>query len=151
MVCGNTWLAAGGNGLERLVKELLEIEGYSAKIESKNQSSGIADIDISAEKIDRFNQCRLLIQVKHHKGETNSHGLKQLIAYDDNDETDAQKWLITTADLSDASKQLAEANQIRVMNGKALVDWIDESLEYLSVGTKQRLGIINVPQLVKSK
>lgn len=137
--------------MERLVKELLEIEGYSAKIESKNQSSGIADIDISAEKIDRFNQCRLLIQVKHHKGETSNHGLKQLIAYDTNDETDVQKWLITTADLSDTSKQLAEDNQIRVMNGKELVNWIDESLEYLSVGTKQQLGIINVPQLVKSK
>ena len=41
---GNTRLSAGGNGLERLIVELLRIEGYNANIQAKNQSPDLADI-----------------------------------------------------------------------------------------------------------
>lgn len=72
-------LSAGGNGLERLIKELLEIDGYKAKIKTKKQSPDIADIDIEAKKEGRFFKTCLLIQAKHHRGETDGHGLKQLM------------------------------------------------------------------------
>ncbi|WP_198344831.1 restriction endonuclease [Neisseria chenwenguii] len=150
---GNTRLAAGGNGLEQLIKELVEIEGYTkVRIEAKNQSSDISDIDISAEKNDRFNNSRLLIQAKHHRGQTSSHGLRQLITHEtDDDESNVQKWLMTTGSLSSESKKLAEEHNIRVMEGKDLVEWISESLEHLSPATKQKLGIIEVPKIVKLK
>lgn len=78
---GTTWLKPGGMGLENLIKEMLELNGYTAKIKSKKQSPDISDIDIEAEKVERFSETYLLIQAKHHRGETNGHGLKQLIAY----------------------------------------------------------------------
>lgn len=119
---GNTRLSAGGNGLERLIVELLKIEGYNANIQAKNQSPDLADIDIKAEKIDRFNESHLFIQVKYHSGISGSHGLNQLIEYDSQDEANVQKWLITTATLSETTKQKAEEMQINTMEGSDLVD-----------------------------
>ncbi len=145
---GHTKLDAGGYGLEKLVKELLEIEGYKASIQAKNQSSDISDIDIFAEKEDKFYYSRLLIQVKHHKGLTNEHGLKQLIAYETEDDVQAQKWLITSANMSNESIELARENNIQMMNGEELVDWIADCLPKLSTSTKQTLGIIEVPQVI---
>ena len=66
LTTGTTWLAAGGEGLELLILELLKIEGYTAKKQAKNQSSDISDIDIKASKIDRFSESNLFFQVKHH-------------------------------------------------------------------------------------
>lgn len=147
---GHTKLDAGGYGLEKLVKELLEIEGYKACIQAKNQSSDISDIDIFAEKEDKFYYSRLLIQVKHHKGVTNEHGLKQLIAYEtEEDDVQAQKWLITSANMNNESIELARENNIQIMNGKELVDWIADCLPKLSTATKQTLGIIEVPQVIR--
>lgn len=144
---GNTWLSAGGKGLEKLIAELLEIEGYDAHIQATNQSSDIADVDIKAFKSDRFYTSNLLIQAKHHSGVSSTHGLNQLIAYPTDDE-DTQKWLITTAKVSDETLQKAEAHQINVMQGIDLVEWIYENLNQLSVATKQKLGIIEIPQLM---
>ncbi|QEY27206.1 hypothetical protein D0T92_08685 [Neisseria zalophi] len=161
---GSIWLEAGGRGLEELIREMLKIDGYQAKIKSKKQLSGIADIDIEAkkqasgiadidtevEKKNRFSKTHLLIQAKHHKGETNGHGLKQLIAYKDkDDDVDCQKWLITTAKVSDKNKQLAEQHNINIMEGEELVDWIYESIPHLSEKTKQALGIMEIPSLLK--
>ncbi|MCS4533563.1 restriction endonuclease [Neisseria montereyensis] len=144
------WLKDGGRGLEELIREMLEIDGYQAKIKAKNQSSDIADIDIEAQKVDRFSKTYLLIQAKHHRGETNGHGLKQLIAYKDkDDDVDCQKWLITTAKVSDENKQLAEQHNINIMEGEELVDWIYESIPRLSEKTKQALGIMEIPSLLK--
>lgn len=75
---GHTKLDAGGTGMEKLVKELLEIEGYQASIQPKNASSDISDVDISAEKEDRFHHSRLRIQVKHHRGVTGQSWLKSV-------------------------------------------------------------------------
>lgn len=146
---GHTKLDAGGYGLEKLIKELLEIEGYKASIQAKNQSSDISDIDIFAEKEDRFYYSRLLIQVKHHKGITSKHGLEQLIAYETDDDLQAQKWLITSADLSNEFMELAREKDIQIMDGQELVDWIADCLPKLSTCTKQTLGIIEVPQVIR--
>lgn len=144
------WLKDGGRGLEELIQEMLKVDGYQAKIKAKNQSSGIADIDIEAQKVDRFSKTYLLIQAKHHRGETNGHGLEQLIAYKDkDDDVDCQKWLITTAKVSDENKQLAEQHNINIMEGEELVDWIYESIPRLSEKTKQALGIMEIPSLLK--
>ncbi|SFP51029.1 restriction system protein [Nitrosomonas cryotolerans] len=147
IISGTTWLSAGGNGLEQLVKELLKIEGYTASIQAKNQSSDIADIDIKASKVDRFSESHLVIQVKHHSNISGEHGLKQLIAYDDIEERNYQKWLITTADLSESSIELAEEHNIKTMVGTEFVDWIYDNITELSFKTKQLLGIIEIPML----
>ena len=145
---GATWLSAGGNGFEQLVKELLIIEGYTANIQAKNQTSDISDIDIVARRIDRFSESNLMIQVKHHSNVSGSHGLKQLIAFNEFDDTDYQKWFITTADVSDESLELAVQNDIRVMVGAEVVDWLYEHLDELSKATKHQLGIIEIPVLL---
>ncbi|OUY07776.1 restriction endonuclease [Acinetobacter populi] len=148
---GKTWLSAGGNGLEHLVKELLEAEGYNAKIQAKNQSSDIADVDIVAQKIDRFSESYLEVQVKHHHHISGKHGLEQLIAYETHDsENEHLKLFITTANLSESNKEYATANNIRYMTGDELVDWIYDQLPKLSFKTKQLLGIIEIPTVVKS-
>lgn len=145
---GTTWLSAGGIGMEQLIKELLTIEGYTANIQAKNQTSDISDIDIVARRVDRFSESNLMIQVKHHSNISSSYGLEQLIAYKDFDDSDYQKWFITTAKMSEKSLEIAEANNIKVMNGVELIDWIYENLNELKNSTKQSLGIIEIPVLL---
>lgn len=144
------WLKAGGRGLEELIKKLLEIDGYQAKICAKNQSNGIDDIDIIAFKDDRFFSYKLLIQVKHHQGTSNSIGVKQLNEYqDDNNNTILKKLLITTANhVNETAENLANENNIQIMLGAELVDWIYDSLPKLSQSTKEELGIFESYQLV---
>lgn len=144
---GKVGIQAGGYGLEKLIKELLQIEGYEATIQAKNQTSGIADIDIKATKQNNVTgkEEKLLIQVKHHNGTTSTTGVKQLIA---STET-GDKILITTADsLDSVASKLAEDNSIIVRNGVELVDWIYENIELLSNETREQLGIAIVPVLI---
>lgn len=145
---GKTWISAGGNGLERLVKELFEIEGYTAKIHAKNKTRDISDIDIIADKIDRFSETHILIQVKHHSNISGSYGIKQLIAINDYDDQNYKKLFITTADISEETKVFALENNIETMVGSELVDWIYENIDKLSNKTKQQLGIIEIPLLI---
>lgn len=146
---GTTWISAGGIGLEQLVRELLIIEGYTASIQAKNQTSDISDIDIVARRTDRFSESNLMIQVKHHSNISSSHGLEQLIAFNEFDDVDYQKWFITTAEVSEKSLQLALQNDIRVMVGSEFIDWLYENIDDLSKATKQQLGIIEIPVLLK--
>lgn len=146
---GTTWLSAGGNGLEKLIKELLIIEGYTANIQSKRQTSDISDIDILARRIDRFSESNLMIQVKHHSNISSSHGLTQLIAFNDFEDVDYQKWFITTANVSEETLELALQNNIKVMIGSEFVDWLYQHIDDLSKVTKQQLGIIEIPLLLK--
>lgn len=147
LTTGLTWLAAGGDGLELLILELLKIEGYTAKKQAKNQTSDISDIDIKASKIDRFSESNLVFQIKHHSNISSKHGLKQLIAYTDPDDIEYEKWFITTGNLSESSIQYAKDHNIKVMIGYDLVDWIYENISELSYGTKHQLGIIEIPIL----
>ncbi|MFC3874670.1 hypothetical protein [Neisseria musculi] len=57
--------------------------------------------------------------------------------------------MITTAAVSDENKQLAKQNDIEIMEGEELVGWIYESLPHLSEKTKQALGIVDIPSLLK--
>lgn len=134
---GHTRLKAGGRGLEELIKELLKIQGYSqVDILDKKNGEGIADIDIQATSESNPFLKAVLIQVKHHNGLTSSHAVKQLIAYEQEIGIDFYKWVITTGNISENTKLLAEKNLINIMEGHELVDWIYANL-----------GILNVPQL----
>jgi len=142
---GKTNLESGGWGLEKLVLELLQLEGYVGKIPAKTERQGIADVDIDAYTGDRFKIAKLHVQVKHHKGNTNKHGLNQLRAVDDKD---VEKWLITSGELSEEVTAYAEEHYIKVMNGSDLVDWIYSKQLLLSAITRQKLGISAVPTLL---
>jgi restriction system protein len=147
----NVGLRAGGYGLEQLVKELLEIKGYQAKIQAKNKSSGIDDVDVVATRENGITPDAegLLIQVKHHKGLTGSTGLKQLEAYDVDEEFSFfRKVLITTAELDDVMKNRAENSGIVTMDGNGLVNWIYDNIEQLRSSTRMALGISSIPALV---
>lgn len=146
-------LKSGGIGLENLVKELLEIEGYTASIEAKNADSSIADIDVLATKSDYFVSNKLLIQVKHYDGNTGSLGIRQLEAIDmSKHEIDANETitrvLITTAEVSDELICRAEDSNIRIMDGHAFVDWLFDNLKDLSRHTLNQLGISDVPLIL---
>nr|WP_313426400.1 restriction endonuclease [Moraxella sp.] len=146
---GTVKLEAGGRGLELLIAELLKLEDYQASIQAKNAFLGIADVDIIAEKSDSFATHTLLIQVKHHIGTTDSHGIKQLIAFDDRGYENAKKILITTADISEESREMAESHDIQVINGEQLMDIIYQHIRKLSQKFKTQLGIIDIPMMVE--
>ena len=72
-----------------------------------------------------------------------------MIAFNDFEDMEYQKWFITTADMTDSSLDLASQNNIRVMVGSDFVDWVYENISDLSYATKQQLGIIEIPLLLK--
>ena len=148
-------LSAGGHGLEELVKELYEIEGYEAKIQAKNKSSGVEDVDIIATRENDLSPIKekLFIQVKHHRGSTKGHGVNQLSAYNLDLECFEYsnccfKILITTAKFEEAALQKAIAKNIETIDGEKLVDLIYDKLDKLSVKTRLSLGISSIPLLI---
>lgn len=146
----NIGISAGGIGLEKLVLELTELKGYTSKIPAKNEVSGIADADIVATKSNDLTGDieALIIQVKHHNNKSSDWGIKQLIAYPEKDEyAFSRKLYITTASLSDESRELAEKNDIITIEGEDLVDWIYENVSLLSNKMISDLGIILKPVL----
>ncbi|WP_257972653.1 restriction endonuclease, partial [Vibrio parahaemolyticus] len=145
---GSTTLASGGYGLERLVKELMELEGYSAHIAAKNKTSDISDVDIEASRTDPVSSNRVFIQVKHHRGETSGWGIRQLAAIEEDEHVD--KWLITTANVADETLELAKKENVSVMDGSKLVDWIYDRIDELSPSSKEQLGIGILPQVITS-
>lgn len=145
---GSTTLESGGYGLERLVKELMELEGYSAHIAAKNKTSDISDVDIEASRTDPVSSNRVFIQVKHHRGETSGWGIRQLAAIEEDEHVD--KWLITTAKVADETLELAKEENVFVMDGSKLVDWIYDRIDELSPSTKEQLGVGILPQVITS-
>jgi restriction system protein len=145
---GNTFLESGGYGLEKLVLELITLEGYSASISAKNQFSDKADIDIEASRTDPVSSNKVFIQVKHHSGNTNKWGIEQLVAVGEDEHVD--KWLITTGDLPLSVQDFAKQDDVNVnlMDGSKLVDWIYDRIHQLSPATKEKLGISFIPQLI---
>ena len=65
---GKSNLQTGGIGLENLVCEIMQCEGYESKILAKNKFQGKADADILAIKEDSFMSKKIFVQVKHHNG-----------------------------------------------------------------------------------
>ena len=146
---GKTRLKAGGRGLEELIKELLQLEGYTdVEISSKNKQSGVADVDIIAKSSSNPFAPTVLIQAKHHRGETSAHAIKQLMAYDYEDDSNAQRWMITTANINDETKKEAETQGVNVMLGDEFAEWLFEHLERLSDDTKVSLGVGMSPTFI---
>lgn len=143
---GETNLKSGGLGVEEIVRELMSIEGYDARVLAKTNSQGIGDIDIEAKKTDRLTEIIWQIQVKHHNGVSDRHGIDQFLAIKPEENTN--KCFITTAVLEAQIKADAEAKGITVIEGAELVDWIYEQWSFLSSMTKRQLGAVDVPQLI---
>ncbi|EDQ02027.1 restriction endonuclease [Shewanella benthica] len=143
---GATTLKSGGYGLEELIKELMEIEGYTASIAAKNSTSDISDVDIIASRIDPVSNNRVYIQAKHHSGITSDWGIKQLAAIEEDEHID--KWLITTGCVSEDTKEIAKQENISIMEGGALVDWIYSRVNDLLPATKEQLGVGLLPQII---
>lgn len=148
----DTYFSAGGYGLEQLIKEVLQAEGYDARITAKNQSAGLEDVDIIAERTTSLTGDKevLLIQAKHHRGTTSEHGIKQLIAYNEDFDENccSRKVLITTAELSPENRDFAEDHGVVIIDGHALIDWIFDNLEHLSERTRRSLGISPIPSFI---
>lgn len=148
---GRTNLQTGGIGLERLVRELLELDGYQAAVLAKTAFPGLADADIKATRSDACLDVQLLVQVKHHHGFSNEHGLKQLEAIHQADLPEYQDYQLvfcTSASLSADFLERAEANNINTIDGERLVEWIHEHIDHLSPQTKGSLGICEVPTVI---
>ena len=149
---GRTNLRTGGSGLEKLVCELLRVDGYDARVLSKRHFGSFADADIQASRSDRWSNVRLLVQVKHHQGYSNAHGLNQLREikqahqgeYDDH-----QPVFLTSASVSDELRHQALKDGITVLDGSELADWIGQSIERLDRGIKEILGIYEVPAVLQ--
>lgn len=143
---GKTNLKTGGIGLEHLVQELLRCEGYEAQVLAKTTFQ-FGDADVYAFKSDKFQETKILIQVKHHKGYTSEWGLQQLDEIKKNAERNDHIYvLITSAEIDIKVREIAEEKDIVVIDGGKLSEWILDNLNKLSAGTKIKLGISSVPQ-----
>ena len=142
----NHYLEAGGQGLEHLVKELLEIEGYTAVIPSKQSHEVGVDVDIEAHSRNPFITQELLVQVKDHVGYTDKHAIEQIAKVKKED--DCYRWVVSLADFSKDAKDCAVKFNVKLMSGAEFVDWLAERWQDLSPTTQQKLGIASVPQLV---
>ncbi len=148
---GKTNLEAGGYGLEKLVKELLEIDGYIAEIPSKQRFSGFADADIEATKEDFLVTEKLLVQVKHHFGTTGTWGAQQLVKIYESEKdlfSEYRLVLVTSGDPSGELKELCDKKDIILVDGNDLIEWIFKSLPEMQFETKKMLSISDIPTLV---
>ncbi|NMP30660.1 restriction endonuclease [Thalassotalea sp. M1531] len=147
IVSGKTTLESGGYGLEKLIAELMEIEGYEASIEAKNKTHDDSDVDIIATKADTLSSSKVYIQCKHHSGVTSRWGVKQLALLEESS-LHVDMWLITTGSVSEDTKTYAAQNNIGVMEGVDLISWIFSHIHELSPGTKEKLGLSIMPKLI---
>ncbi|MDZ4722862.1 MAG: restriction endonuclease [candidate division Zixibacteria bacterium] len=141
------YLEAGGRGLEKLVLELLFLDGYKARIQSTSASHGPGDVDILATKNSHQPAENLCIQIKHHHGSTSAYAAEQLI--------NARKQyspctlrVVTSAKPDTKLKVLCERNSIELWDGQKLVEWIYSLLDKISSDTKLKLGIADAPMLL---
>lgn len=145
---GKTNLQTGGIGLEQLVCELMQCEGYEAKVLAKNKFTGKADADIRAIKEDAFMSKKIFVQVKHHCGFSGTEGIKQVadvLAQKEYEEYEG--YFITSAGITKEAQQFAKEHGIEVMDGTALVELIVNNLQRLSETTKRLLGICVIPRM----
>lgn len=149
---GKVHVKGGGVGLEDLVAELLEHEGYDEVSKfSKSWFDGKGDADVRATRADRFAEHKLLVQVKHHQGNSGRNGIEQLVAIRENEPetlSDHDLVLVTTGKVPDDVMERASEEGIQVLNGKDLIDWLLDHADNLSSQTRQLLGISEVPALM---
>lgn len=144
---GKTNLQTGGIGMEYLVKELFECEGYTAKVLPKNRFSGKSDADIEAEHEDSFLTFNIYAQVKHHDGYSDREGINQVIGALE-DKPDYYGYFITSGLVSSEDRKYADMNNITVIDGDGLVDIIFRNIDKIKVDTKKKLGIIMIPSIL---
>lgn len=149
---GKTNLQTGGEGLENLVKELFECEGYEAeKLPKNNQNfQGIADADIKASRSDRFTETEILVQVKHHSGHSDNWGIEQLKAIQKSKAFDDSTKLcfLTSGHISEDVINDAEIAGIMTIDGNELMNWIFDNIDKLNPETKRKLGITSIPYMI---
>ena len=157
---GKTRLQAGGKGLEKLVAELLKIDGFKViPLSTRVFPGSHADADIEATKdvmlgtSIELTSNKYLIQTKHHYGNSPTHGIEQLIEIKNTQKgrsiyADHELIFITTGTVSEDTANLGESNDISIMDGEDLVDWILKSSGQLKDATKAELGIVDLPHLL---
>jgi restriction system protein len=146
---GRNKLSAGGLGLENLIKELLEINGYDDFLPLTKQTfPSFADADIAASNL----VSRILIQVKHHGGNSGPWGIEQLKEIKricPEDYKGYQFVFLTSANVEGKLRDEAESLGFIVIDGDELADWILSSMDKLSEKTKMILGISEIPHILK--
>ena len=146
---GNTHLQTGGIGLENLVKELLECDGYSARRCATTATKGAGDIDVIADRSSRFGQERIAVQIKHHDGISDDWGVRQLVAASDYyNDPDCKYVFVTSAMPSAEARKMAEDFNFHVIDGHELTEWIYDSVSKLSSEMLRALGISQIPQII---
>lgn len=148
---GRTNLEAGGRGLEKLIKCLLELEGYKAQIQSTRRFKDLGDADIEAKRSDFFGERRLLVQVKHHSGQSDAWGAQQLMKILETEKEAFKEHLlvlVTTADASSELTQLCQQKDIKLINGAELVKWIYEHIDQVPLGWRASLGISRTGEIL---
>lgn len=116
-------------GFEKLVEWYLRaVGGQSIETPAKNESS-IESGD--ADKVAYFEDLKIavMVQVKKHKGVTDSWAIEQIESYKRNnlnDDYTALLWVISTCDdYSQEAKKLAQANgKVRLINGEQFAEMI---------------------------
>ena len=149
---GKTNLKAGGIGLEILVKELLNIEGFNAVVLPKKTFPGFADADVVATKHTIFGSEELLIQVKHHTGNTDTWGANQLTKIKeikDGPYLDYKLVLLTTGNASVELRKRCEEDNITLIDGKIFIDWLYTLIPELEYETKRKLSIFDLPTIIE--
>lgn len=149
---GRVKLKAGGIGLEKLISELLEIEGYKAHILPKSAFPSGADADIVATKVEWYGEeLTLLIQVKHHYGQEGTWGAEQLIELREQAEKHYPGYklvLVTTATHSPELLDLCQTRDISLISDEVLIEWIASLIHKLSDESLNKLGVSRIPQLI---
>lgn len=149
---GEDHLPAGGLGLEDLVAELLRLDKFDeVNPLAKNSFEGKGDADIEATRADRFGERKVLIQVKHHRGETGKHGLRQLQSIQANA---SETWgkhelvLVSTGSVPPDTEEDAEQTGIVVLDQADFIDWLLDHVDELKPETRRKLGLSEVPSLI---
>jgi len=146
---GDTNLQTGGIGLERLVCELMRIEGYTANVLAKTKFAGKADADIEAYRTDAFSNAKILVQVKHHSGISPRAGIQQIVeVLEQTQYEDYDGWFVTSANVSEDDLLFAKEHGIHVMEGHDLADLIISDADKLPEEFRLRLGISRYPTLI---
>ncbi|HEX5398948.1 MAG TPA: restriction endonuclease [Verrucomicrobiae bacterium] len=148
---GKTGLKSGGIGLEDLVKKLLEIDGYTAKILGKKTFLGEGDADIEASKTDMLQADDHLVQVKHHNGITGfwgQHQLNEIKEREPEEYKDHKLALVTSGEVPKKDKDYGDEKGIKIFDGDDLVSWIFDRMAKLDSETKRRLGVSRVPEII---
>lgn len=157
-----TSLSAGGTGFEKLVKALMESDGYKASILSKKCGNGIADADVLAVKessLDDEFTTACYIQAKHYWGKS-ENGIQQIIEFKNQKSKDAivsftfedestvsikseniKYILISSGDFCDNVSVEAETNGIILINGEQLAEMLFEKIDELP-NIRYQLGFI---------